>query len=188
MNKIPLLFLIYANDVPDSVFFSICFPYADDLKLLHNEPDVNTGRLQGDLKRLESWCFFNKLFFNAKKCFFLNVRYCPINLTIGEVAMRSPNYVKGHGRTISNSVHLLICYYGAPPGQTCFEPSSSTFGRPPSGIPQCCRLGAANQSPEYSLSGDRSTWRVIGDRSEAPARPLSSKPGSSDTVRTRHFA
>ena len=93
----PLLFLIYANDLPDSVFFSICFSHADDLKLLHNEPDVSTGRLQEDLKRLESWCSFNKLFFNAKKCFFLNVRNCPINLTIGEEAMKSPDYVKDLG-------------------------------------------------------------------------------------------
>ena len=94
VNKIPLLFLIYANDVPDSVFFSICFSYADDLKLLHNEPNVNTGRLEDDLKRLESWCSFNKLFLNAKKCFLLNVRNCPINLTIGEEAMRSLDYVE----------------------------------------------------------------------------------------------
>ena len=64
----PLLFLIYANDLPDSVFFSM-FLYADDLKLLQNEADVSTGRLQEDQKRLESWCSFNKLFFNAKNFF-----------------------------------------------------------------------------------------------------------------------
>ena len=67
------------------------------MKLLHNEPDVSTGRLQEDMKRLESWCSFNKLFFNANKCFFLNVRNCPINLTIGEEAMKSPDYVKDLG-------------------------------------------------------------------------------------------
>ena len=39
----PLLFLIYANDLHDSVFFSICLSYADDLKLLHNEPHVSTA-------------------------------------------------------------------------------------------------------------------------------------------------
>ena len=71
-----------------------------DLKLLHNEPDVNCCRLQDDLKILESWCSFNKLFFNAKKCFF-NIRNCA-NLNIGEEVMKAPDYVK-HLRLITDA-------------------------------------------------------------------------------------
>ena len=93
---VPLLF-IYANDLSYSVLFSICFSYADEFKHLHNDPDLSPGRLQQDLKRLENWCSFNKLFFSAKKCFFLNVRNCPNNLTIGEEATKSPDSVEDLG-------------------------------------------------------------------------------------------
>ena len=53
----PLLFILYVNDIPDTVNHSHCYLFADDAKLLkvikstsdHNE-------LQEDLSAISSWC------------------------------------------------------------------------------------------------------------------------------------
>ncbi len=65
----PLLFILYVNDIPDTVNHSHCYLFADDAKLLkvikstsdHNE-------LQEDLSAISSWCEQWNLSLNHKKC------------------------------------------------------------------------------------------------------------------------
>ncbi len=53
----PLLFVIYVNDIPDTITYSSCFLFADDVKLLNI---INTmedhQRLEDDLKAISDWC------------------------------------------------------------------------------------------------------------------------------------
>ena len=57
----PLLFLMYINDLPDSL--QECFGYADDYKILfRNQDKVDEGK-----KKLESWCTLKNMKLNAKK-------------------------------------------------------------------------------------------------------------------------
>ena len=53
----PLLFIVYVNDIPDSITRSCCFLFADDVKLLKI---VNSASdcidLQCDLENVSSWC------------------------------------------------------------------------------------------------------------------------------------
>lgn len=67
----PLLFILYVNNLPDSVTHSSVLMYADDT-VLYTPIDSNLSPLtladyQNDLNNLASWCFDNKLSVNASK-------------------------------------------------------------------------------------------------------------------------
>lgn len=65
----PILFILYINDLPDSVSFSNIAMFADDTKCFHaikNIGDVN--RFQQDLDSLSSWALNNELTFQPTKC------------------------------------------------------------------------------------------------------------------------
>ena len=66
----PLLFIIFINDLPDSIK-SICKFFADDLKVIV-KPSCN-GQSSNDLEALESWQNTWKLFFNLSKCKVLHI-------------------------------------------------------------------------------------------------------------------
>lgn len=69
----PLLFLIYANDIPELVRCKIVL-FADDIKLwttIRNTEDCHL--LQKDLNSLHGWSIKNKLPFNFKKCKMINI-------------------------------------------------------------------------------------------------------------------
>ena len=52
----PLLFLIYINDLPDSVLFSKPLLFADDTKcLISSTKDVSSHNMQQDLDSLYQW-------------------------------------------------------------------------------------------------------------------------------------
>ena len=64
----PLLFIIYMNDLPQSVVNSIVYMFADDAKCfrqISNPPD--SVYLQRDIHQLESWKDTWSLKFNVKK-------------------------------------------------------------------------------------------------------------------------
>ena len=53
----PLLFIIFVNDIPDTIIHSHCYIFADDAKLLKviHAPDDQT-ELQDALSAIRSWC------------------------------------------------------------------------------------------------------------------------------------
>ena len=55
----PLLFLIFINDVPETVFNSKVFLFADDLKLLYNENLGNAHRIKQELDSILRWSYEN---------------------------------------------------------------------------------------------------------------------------------
>ena len=69
----PLLFVIFINDMPESVKYNICKLFADDCKLYGT---VNTDNLlQFDLSMLEKWSTQWQLPFNATKCKVMHFGY-----------------------------------------------------------------------------------------------------------------
>ena len=66
----PLLFLLFINDLPDSVQASIKL-FADDVKLIGNAamPDD----IQGDLNKLSDWERKWCMTFNVSKCFVMHM-------------------------------------------------------------------------------------------------------------------
>ena len=65
----PLLFLIYINDLPDSVLFSKPLLFADDTKcLISSTKDVSSHNMQQDLDSLYQWSISNYMNFNQSKC------------------------------------------------------------------------------------------------------------------------
>ena len=63
----PLLFVIFINDMPDEVKFSVCKLFADDCKLYSTVVGAD-NKLQEDLTKLEEWSKKWQLPFNANKC------------------------------------------------------------------------------------------------------------------------
>ena len=66
----PLLFLLYINDLPESVK-SQCRLFADDA-LLYNDV-TNRIIVQDDLNRLQCWADNWQMVFNPKKCYHLTI-------------------------------------------------------------------------------------------------------------------
>ena len=64
----PILFVIFINDMPDSVKHSLCKLFADDCKLYGKVAPVGENTVQKDLTNLENWSRIWQLPFNAKKC------------------------------------------------------------------------------------------------------------------------
>ena len=70
----PLLFLIYINDLPDSVLFSKPLLFADDTKcLISSTKDVSSHNMQQDLDSLYQWSISNYMNFNQSKCAALRI-------------------------------------------------------------------------------------------------------------------
>ena len=66
----PLLFLIYINDLHNSIKHSEVFHFADDTNLLHiskNTPNRMARKINSDLKSLRHWLLANKISLNAGK-------------------------------------------------------------------------------------------------------------------------
>ena len=64
----PLLFVVFINDLPDDMKYSICRTFADDCKLYGLVGNENLNKLQIDLRELERWSLKWQLPFNVKKC------------------------------------------------------------------------------------------------------------------------
>ena len=65
----PLLFLIYINDLSESVKHSTVFKFADDAKCYKSiNTQMDSTHLQQDLNSLFQWSINNRLSFNISKC------------------------------------------------------------------------------------------------------------------------
>ena len=62
----PLLFVLYINDLPNSIKHNICKLFADDLKIIANANKYS--ELCHDLSKLEEWESLWLLRFNTEKC------------------------------------------------------------------------------------------------------------------------
>lgn len=65
----PILFLLFINDMPESIKYCNILMYADDVKIflsLKNESDCM--HLQSDLNNFNKWCAINLMELNLKKC------------------------------------------------------------------------------------------------------------------------
>ena len=69
----PLLFLIYINDLPDCLSFSITRMYADDTHITYTGSDLHLIHfsLSRDLEKLSKWLVPNRLTLNAAKAEFM---------------------------------------------------------------------------------------------------------------------
>ena len=69
----PLLFLIYINDLPNCLSFSVPRIYADDTHITHAGSDLNLiqSSLSHDLEKLSKWLVSNRLTLNATKTEFM---------------------------------------------------------------------------------------------------------------------
>lgn len=65
----PLLFIVFINDLPLSVNFSLALMYADDVKLMARVTNrAEAELLQNDLDALCQWASNNHIYFNTSKC------------------------------------------------------------------------------------------------------------------------
>ena len=68
-----LLFLLYVNDLPIQVSYSIPYLFADDTKCLKSiSSSIDRSQLQQDLNTLSAWSADWKLSFNEMKCILLS--------------------------------------------------------------------------------------------------------------------
>ena len=85
----PLLFILFINDLPDSVKSTIKL-FADDLKLIGNVN--NHESILEDIKQLEKWENLWLLKFNSDKCKVLHIDYNNnprINYMVDDVELKS---------------------------------------------------------------------------------------------------
>ena len=67
-NLGPLIFLLFINDLPDTLTCNALM-FADDIKLYKNVSSINDcNDLQQDLDKLHKWCSNNHLKLNVSKC------------------------------------------------------------------------------------------------------------------------
>ena len=69
----PIFFLIYIDDLPNVVFSSLAFLFADDLKLIRCSKNDSLDKLQVDLKNLHNWSVQNCPFSITKTAFLHNL-------------------------------------------------------------------------------------------------------------------
>jgi hypothetical protein len=69
----PLLFIIYTNDLPNSLYYSNCILFADDTTVYHSSSNISSlcSNIEYDLNILSDWFAANKLSLNAQKTNFV---------------------------------------------------------------------------------------------------------------------
>ena len=99
----PILFLIYINDLDDSITSNV-LKFADDTKLLRKvNTDGNKQHLQNDLDRLVKWSEKWQMLFNFGKCKCLHTghRNLNVNYKMGDTVLGTTVKEKDLGVTIS---------------------------------------------------------------------------------------
>ena len=103
----PLLFLIYINDLPESIPHSSVYFFADDTKLL-TTPTVNDLQLQNDINSLSWWCSQWKLKLNPTKCVgihFSKSTASPPNLHINNTPIEFVDHYRDLGIIVTNNLN-----------------------------------------------------------------------------------
>ena len=102
----PLLFIIYMNNIPDSVFYSNIYLFADDTKcfkriIVQNDMDL----LQSDINCLFNWSSTTHLSFHpSKSCHLSFNQKFPTSYTINGTTINSLPVHKDLGVLISNNL------------------------------------------------------------------------------------
>ena len=110
----PLLFLIYINDLPNCLSFSVPKMYADDTHITHAGPDLHLlqSSLSHDLEKLNKWLVPNRLTLNTSKTEFmligsrqrLNTLSDTLKLSIDNVPLEQVSSVKSFGVYIDENL------------------------------------------------------------------------------------
>lgn len=104
----PLLFLIYINDLPNCLSFSIPRMYADDTHVTYAGSDLHLiqSSLSHDLEKLSKWLVSNRLTLNATKTEFMLIgpRQRTFELSIGNVPIEQVSSVKSLGIYIDENL------------------------------------------------------------------------------------
>ena len=82
----PLLFLLFINDLPDSVQHSHFFLFGDYSKLFSSSWKAH---IENDIAKLYKWFMNNGLQFNPPKCKILFFSFHDINFTLGDQLLPS---------------------------------------------------------------------------------------------------
>jgi len=116
----PLLFLIYCNDLPNSLTHTNCILYADDTTIFYSTDNVHSlyNVINNDLETLSEWYMTNKLSLNASKSqYVLFANHRPIvndrQILINNEIIKQTKTVKFLGITIDEGLtwkqHISIC-------------------------------------------------------------------------------
>ena len=101
----PLLFIIYINDLPQSIKDSVVFTFADDAKCFRQiSSPLDSVLLQGDIHQLEGWKDQWSLRFNIKKSLVVQFSAKPLRsksdyFLDGQCLPNSSVHMQGLGHT-----------------------------------------------------------------------------------------
>ena len=89
----PLLFIIFINDLPDSIQSSYLRMFADDTKI----SNTNILALEQDGKNLVRWASKNEMMFNTDKTDFFSVPYCEAETSFNDFRLSTSKVCKDLG-------------------------------------------------------------------------------------------
>ena len=103
----PLLFIIFINDVTDSIQHSEFFLYCDDLKLFSVS---SIDKIQNDIDSLFSWSILNELDFYPDKCKILSFsqRYNNAELSLNKSRLKQVDSIVDLGITVNTVFRVGI--------------------------------------------------------------------------------
>ena len=116
----PLLFIIYTNDLPNSLNFSKCILFADDTTIFYSSHHLDTlyTNISHDLSSLSEWFKANKLSLNISKTNYILIKnnndiLLNHTLTIGDEIIKQVNKAKFLGIMIDEKLnwndHIKYC-------------------------------------------------------------------------------
>ena len=109
----PLLFLIYINDLQNSLRFTQHILYADDTTLYTSNTDINTlhAHMNSDLATIHQWCLQNSLLLNTQKThaiLFTHNRNLPLDqqpsIQINNINIKHEQHTDFLGITITHNL------------------------------------------------------------------------------------
>ena len=100
-----LLFLLFINDLPESIDFSSCYLFADDSKLFST--DITS--LQQDIDCFTYWCAGNDLSVNHDKCSLIVFKEnFSRHVVVNDQDITASNVVKDLGLLVSDDLNWMI--------------------------------------------------------------------------------
>ena len=97
----PILFLIFVNDIPNTIENSQLYMFADDTKCHRSVSSTSDCySLQNDLQQLSKWSQDWSMFFNDNKCVLLRFSPKPTHSTFHYTINNSPISIQEHHRDL----------------------------------------------------------------------------------------
>jgi hypothetical protein len=111
----PVLFLIFINDIVDSVHHSECSLFADDMKVYKEiQSGQDAHQLQDDLNRIKLWCTTNDMLLNPAKCYHIkftkNKRLIPSSYLIGTDTLEEVRQIRDLGVVLDAELNFRAHY------------------------------------------------------------------------------